>query len=104
MDGANRFRQMLHITIPGILPTVVIMLILNLGHMLSIGFEKIILLYTPVTFETADVISSYVYRVGLQDFNYSLSAAVGLFNSVINFGMVILANAISRKLNETSLW
>ncbi|GBG08411.1 MULTISPECIES: sugar ABC transporter permease [Paenibacillus] len=104
MDGANRFRQMIHITLPGILPTVVIMLILNLGQMLSVGFEKIILLYSPITYETADVISSYVYRIGLQDFNYSLSAAVGLFNSVINFILVILANAISRKLNDTSLW
>ncbi|MFD2114645.1 ABC transporter permease [Paenibacillus yanchengensis] len=104
MDGANRFRQMIHITIPGILPTIVVMLILNLGQMLSVGFEKIILLYSPITYETADVISSYVYRIGLQEFNYSLSAAVGLFNSVINFILVILANTLSRKLNDTSLW
>lgn len=104
IDGANRWKQMQYITLPGITPTIVIMLILNLGRMLNVGFEKIILLYNPSTYETADVISSYVYRVGLQDFNYSFSAAVGLFNSVINFGMVILSNWISRKVNDTSLW
>lgn len=104
MDGAGRLRQTVHITLPGIMPTIVILLILRMGSILSVGFEKIILLYSPATYETADVISSFVYRRGLQDFDYSFSAAVGLFNSLINFTLLILANAISRKVNETSLW
>ncbi|RKN70661.1 ABC transporter permease [Paenibacillus ginsengarvi] len=104
MDGAGRWKQMLHVTLPGLMPTIVILLILNIGRMMNVGFEKIILLYNPGTYETADVISSYVYRVGLQDFNYSFSSAVGLFNSVINFVLVIFSNWISRKLNDTSLW
>lgn len=104
VDGANRWRQTLNITIPGILPTLVIMLILRLGTMMHVGFEKIILLYNPLIFETADVISSYVYRRGLLQFNFSFSAAVGLFNSAINFTLLVIANTISRKVNETSLW
>lgn len=104
MDGAGRWKQMLHVTIPGLMPTIVILLILNIGRLMNVGFEKIILLYNPSTYETADVISSYVYRVGLQDFNYSFSSAVGLFNSAINFLLVIFSNWLSRKLNNTSLW
>lgn len=104
MDGAGRWKQMLHVTIPGLMPTIVILLILNIGRLMNVGFEKIILLYNPSTYETADVISSYVYRVGLQDFNYSFSSAVGLFNSAINFMLVIFSNWLSRKLNNTSLW
>lgn len=104
MDGAGRIRQTIHITIPGIMPTIVILLILRMGSVLSVGFEKIILLYNPATYETSDVISSLVYRRGLQNFDYSFSAAVGLFNSVINFTLLLLANFISRKVNETSLW
>lgn len=104
MDGAGRWKQMLHVTIPGLMPTIVILLILSIGRLMNVGFEKIILLYNPSTYETADVISSYVYRVGLQDFNYSFSSAVGLFNSVINFMLVIFSNWLSRKLNNTSLW
>ncbi|KPV55740.1 sugar ABC transporter permease [Paenibacillus sp. A3] len=104
MDGAGRWKQMLHVTIPGLMPTIVILLILNIGRLMNVGFEKIILLYNPSTYETADVISSYVYRVGLQDFNYSFSSAVGLFNSAINFILVIFSNWLSRKLNNTSLW
>ncbi len=104
IDGAGRLRQMLSITIPCIMPTVVIMLILRIGNMMNVGFEKIILLYNPTIYETSDVISSYVYRKGLLDFNYSFSAAVGLFNSAINFALVLAANRISRAVNETSLW
>ncbi|MFB0845037.1 ABC transporter permease [Paenibacillus oleatilyticus] len=104
MDGAGRWKQMLHVTIPGLMPTIVILLILSIGRLMNVGFEKIILLYNPGTYETADVISSYVYRVGLQDFNYSFSSAVGLFNSAINFMLVIFSNWLSRKLNNTSLW
>ena len=104
IDGANRFRQMWHVTLPGIMPTIVILLILRMGSMMNVGFEKIILLYNPTIYSTADVISSYTYRKGLLEFNFSYSSMVGLFNSVINFALVISANAISRRVNETSLW
>ncbi|WP_233531415.1 ABC transporter permease [Paenibacillus alkalitolerans] len=104
VDGANRWKQMLHVTLPGMMPTIVILLILQIGGMMNVGFEKIILLYNAQTYETADVISSFVYRRGILEANYSYSTAVGLFNAVINFSLLIAANRISRKLNETSLW
>lgn len=104
VDGAGRFRQMLHITIPGIMSTVVILLILRIGGMLSVGFEKVILLYSPVTYQTADVISTFVYRKGLIESDYSYSTAVGLFNSIVNFMLLLAANKISRKYSESSLW
>jgi len=104
LDGATWFQKMLHVTLPGIKQTIVIMLILRVGQMMSMGYEKTILLYNANTYETADVISSYVYRKGLIDFDYSYSTAIGLFNSVINFFMLVFANRISRKMNETSLW
>ena len=104
IDGAGRWKQTLHVTLPGILPTIVIMLIMRLGQVMNIGFEKIILLYNDATLETADVISTYVYRRGLLDASYSFSSAVGLFNSVVNTFLLVTANAISNKLNETSLF
>ncbi|NOU74912.1 ABC transporter permease subunit [Paenibacillus sp. LMG 31458] len=104
IDGAGRWKQMTNVTLPGLMPTIIILLILEIGRMMNVGFEKIILLYNPGTYETADVISSYVYRVGLQDFNYSFSSAVGLFNSMINFILLICSNWLSRKFNDTSLW
>ncbi len=108
IDGAGRLRQTWHITLPGILPTVVIMLILRMGSLLSVGYEKIILLYNAGTYETADVISSYVYRQGLGGEGganaYSFSTAVGIFNSIINLILVITSNKISKALTETSLW
>ena len=104
IDGAGRFRQIWNITIPGILPTIVIMLILNIGKMMNIGFEKVILLYNAMTYETADIISSFVYRKGLLDADYSYSTAIGLFNSLINFALLVTANSISKRVNETSLW
>lgn len=104
MDGAGKLRQIWHVTLPGIMPTIVVMLILKLGSMMSVGSEKILLLYNSNTYSTADVISTFVYRKGLLDANYSFSTAVGLFNSLINFGLVLGANMISRKVNETSLW
>jgi putative aldouronate transport system permease protein len=104
IDGANRWKQTWYITLPGILPTIVILLILRIGSMMSVGHEKIILLYNSNTYETADVISSFVYRIGLLQANYSYSAAVGLFNSIINFVLVISANWLSRKTTENSLW
>ena len=104
IDGAGRWRQTWHITLPGIAPTIIIMLILRMGSLFSVGFEKIILLYTPMTYETADVISSFTYRKGLLENNYGYSTAVGLFNSVINFAMLLFANFLSRKYSETSLF
>jgi len=104
IDGASRWKQMLYITLPGILPTIAIMLILRMGNLMNVGFEKIILLYNPVTYETADVISSFVYRKGLLEFGWSYGSAVGLFNSVINLALLVTANWISRRVNNSSLW
>ena len=104
IDGAGRFRQLWSITLPSITPTIVIMLILKMGRIMSVGFEKIMLLYNPATYEVADVISTFVYRKGILEANYSYSAAVGLFNSVVNLIMIVTANYISRKTTENSLW
>lgn len=104
MDGAGKLRQIWHVTLPGIAPTIVVMLILKMGSMMSIGSEKILLLYNANTYSTADVISTFVYRKGLLEANFSFSTAVGLFNSVVNFALVLIANYISRKINDTSLW
>ncbi|OPH59024.1 sugar ABC transporter permease [Paenibacillus ferrarius] len=104
MDGASRWKQIMYITLPGIMPTIAIMFILRMGNLLNVGFEKIILLYNPVTYDTADVISSFVYRKGLLEFGWSYSSAVGLFNSIINLVLLITANYISRKVNKSSLW
>ncbi|NTV90155.1 MAG: sugar ABC transporter permease [Clostridiales bacterium] len=104
IDGAGRWKQTLHVTLPGIAGTIIIMMILRIGNMMNVGMEKVILLYNPLTYETADVISSFTYRKGLQEFNYGYSTAVGLFNSVINFGLLLVANAISRKFSESSLF
>ena len=104
IDGAGRWRQTWHITIPGIASTIIIMLILRLGQLLSVGMDKILLLYNPLIYETADVISTFVYRKGIQESDYGYSTAVGLFNSVINFLFLLGANTISRKFSETSLF
>ena len=105
IDGAGKMRKIWHITIPGIMSTVIILLIMRIGQLLSVGHEKIILLYGPATYETADVISSFIYRRGLQEANqYSFSAAVGMFSSVINLIVLFVANKFSRKVSETSLF
>ena len=104
IDGAGRLRQVFHVTLPGIMSTIAILLVLRIGSLMSLGFEKIILLYGGLTYETADVISSYVYRKGIVEANFSFATAVGLFNSVINFALVIFANKMSSRLSETSLW
>lgn len=104
IDGANRWKQLWYITIPSIIPTILILLILRIGKIMNVGFEKVFLLYNPAIYETADVISTFVYRKGLLEMNFSYSSAVGLFNSVINFLMLISANWFSRKVNDTSLW
>lgn len=104
IDGAGRWRQLLHITIPGIMPTVVIMLILRLGAVMNADFQKILLMQTAPTYETSDVISTFVYRSGILEGNYTYSTAIGLFNAIINFSLLLIANGISRRLNSTSLW
>lgn len=104
VDGANRWHKMWRITLPCLMPTIIIMLIMRLGSIMSVGHEKIILLYGPATYETADVISSFVYRRGIIEMGYSFSTAVSLFNSVINFALLLAANKLSRKYSEVSLW
>ncbi|MGC5772987.1 sugar ABC transporter permease [Paenibacillus pabuli] len=104
IDGANRWKQTIHVTIPGILPTIVTLLILNMGNFLAVGFEKILLLYNPLIYETSDVISTYLYRVGLQSSNFSYATAIGLFESIIGLILVFSVNAISRRLTQRSLW
>ena len=108
IDGAGRWRQAISITLPSIMPTISIYLIMNIGRMLSCGYETIILLYQPITYETADVISTYSYRQGLGSTsgkpNYSLSSAIGLFNAVVSLTLVTLSNKVSNKLGDVGLW
>jgi len=104
MDGANRFQQMRHITLVGMVPVMIILFVLNLGHIMEIGYQKIILLYNPLNYETSDVITTFVYRRGILDADFSFASAVGLFQSVIGLVLVVFANRIARKHSETSLW
>lgn len=104
VDGASRLQRIWHINLPGIMPTIVIMLILSIGSILGVGFEKVFLMQNPLNMESSDVIATSVYRRGIIDAQYSFSSAVGLFNSVVNFVLLITVNAIARKMNETSLW
>ncbi len=104
IDGGNKLQQIWHITLPGIAPTVVIMLIMNCGSLINVGAETIILLYQPSTYKTADVISTYVYRTGISDGDYGTATAVGLFNSVVGMLFVVLANTVSKRVSEYSLW
>jgi len=104
IDGAKRWRQTIHVTIPGILPTIMVMLILRVANMLEVGYESIILLYQPSTYETADVISTYVYRAGLQQAQYALASAVDLTNAVVSLLLVSIANTVSKKITEIGIW
>ena len=104
IDGANKFKQIIHVTLPGMLPIIVIMFIMAVGGLMNVGWEKAFLLQSPVTYDTSDIISTFVYRKGFEDMNYSYSAAVGLFNSVINLILLAGANFMSRKVNGNSLW
>lgn len=104
VDGANKRQVIWHLILPSIRPTIILLLIMTLGSMMSVGFEKVYLLYNSAVYETADVIQTYVYRQGIQSNNYSYAAAVGLFNSVVNFTIVFFANRLSRKVTDTSIW
>lgn len=104
IDGANKFQQLRHITIPAIIPTIVVMLVLKVGSMLNVAFETVLLLYQPATYEAADVISTYVYRTGMLMQDFGLATAVGLFNAVVGFILVYSANKWSKKVTQSSLW
>lgn len=104
VDGASRLRTIWHITIPSIMPTILIMFILKVGNMMRIGYEKVLLLYTPTTYEVADVFSTYVYRKGLLETNYSYAAAVGMFEAFVAMIMILSANYLSRRLGGKGLW
>lgn len=104
IDGANRLQKIIHIDIPAILPTIVLMLIMSLGNVMSIGAEKVYLMQNNLNLSTSEIISTYVYKIGLINGQFSLSTAVGLFNSVINFVLIVIVNTIARRLGDTSLW
>ena len=104
IDGANRFQRVLYVSFPGLVPIIIVQLIMRIGNILTTGFEKVFLLYSPLTYDTADIISTYIYRQGLELSNYSYGTAVGIFNSIVNLIILILANNISRKATEESLW
>jgi putative aldouronate transport system permease protein len=104
MDGANRLQQARHITFVGMIPVMIILFVLNLGHFMEIGYQKILLLYNPMNYETADVINTFVYRRGVLGADFSFASAVGLFQSAIGFILVVVANRIVKKYSETSLW
>lgn len=104
LDGINKFQEVWYITLPMIKPTVLILFLLEIGNLMSVGYERVYLMYNPSTYETADVISTYVYRQGIEMTKYSFSAAIGLFNSVMNFAFVFTANCITKKMTNSSLW
>ena len=104
IDGANRLQQVIHITLPGLMPTITILFILRMGNILNVGYEKILLLYNPSTYEVADVLSTYTYRTGLENQQYSLSTAVGLFNTMVNVVFLLITNYISKKSTESGLF
>ncbi len=104
VDGAGRLKQMLYITLPGLMPTITILFILRMGGILNVGYEKILLLYQPLTYQVADVISTYVYRKGIVEASYSYSTAVGLFNSMVNISFLLITNRISKKVNDSGLF
>lgn len=104
IDGANRWKQMWHVTIPGITPTMIVLLILNIGTFMAVGFEKVLLLYNPAVLETADIIATYVYRIGIASGNFSYATAIGLFEALIGLVLILTANGIAKKLGGNSLW
>lgn len=104
IDGAGRYRQAWHITLPGIRPVIVILLILQIGNLLNAGFEQILLLYSPAVYSVADIIDTYVYREGLTQMNYSFASAVGLFKNIIAMVLILSANVIAKRFNQTGIW
>ena len=104
VDGASKFRRIWHITLPGISPTIILLLILNIGSLLEAGFQQILVMYNPMVYSVADIIGTYFYRVGLGQMNFSYGAAVGLFNSVVAFLLIIIGNQIAKRLVGRSIW
>ena len=104
VDGAGRWKQLLFVTLPSLLPTIMVMLLISLGNILNVGYESIILLYNPAIYDSADVMSTYIYRTGLSEGRYDYATAIGLVNSVVAFALVISANKLSNKLTQTGLW
>ena len=104
VDGANRWQRILHVDIPGIIPTIVILLILRAGSLMSVGFEKVFLLQNSLNITTSEVISTYVYKIGLEKAQYSYSAAIDVFNIAINFIMLLFVNTVAKRISDTSLW
>ena len=104
IDGAGKWKQLIHVSIPGIGAVISIQLLLTVGKLLTVGYEKILLLYTGATYSTADVISTYVYRRGLMEANYSYGSAVSIFQAVMALILVVLANKAARKVGQTRLW
>ncbi|MEK3780113.1 ABC transporter permease [Paenibacillus sp. FSL R5-0810] len=104
VDGANRFQKILNVDLPGILPAAVIILILSVGNIMALGFEKMYLLQNPLNLSTSEIISTYVYKIGLLNANYSFATAVGLFNSLINLVLLLVVNAVAKRASNTSLW
>lgn len=104
VDGCSKWQRIWHIDLPGIRPTVIILLILNMGYIMSVGFEKVYLMQSPMNLEASEIISTYVYRIGLINSNFSFSTAIGFFNSVINLILMLTVNKVAQKVGETSLW
>jgi len=104
VDGGNKLQEIRYVTFPGMAPTLIIMIVLRIGRMLSVGYERVILLYTANTYETADVLSTFVFRIGLEGGNQSMGAAAGMFEALIGFALVVGANFISREISDNSLW
>lgn len=104
VDGAGKLNKIIHVTIPGIIPTIVTMFVLQVGRMVKVGYEAVLLLYQPSTYSKSDVISTYAYRIGFQNNNYGLGTAVGLFEGMVALVMVVLANKASKKISDTALW
>ena len=104
IDGANKAQRIWHVDIPGILPTITILLILRSGQIMNVGFQKVYLMQTSLNLGKSEILSTYVYKVGLENGDFSFSTAVGMFNSVVNFILIVTVNAITRRLSETSLW
>ncbi|MDW7658498.1 MAG: ABC transporter permease subunit, partial [Bacillota bacterium] len=104
VDGANRFQSMAYITLPGLAPTIILMLIIRVGNIMEAGFSQILVMYNPTVYETADIIGTYVYRVSMGKLNFSTGTAVGLFNSLIALFLVVTANTIAKRSTGKSIW
>lgn len=104
MDGANRWKRIWHINLPGLMPTIIILLILNSGYIMSVGFEKVFLMQNDLNLSSSDVISTYSYRIGIESAQYELATAIGLFNSAVNCALLVCVNWASRRMGGTSLW